>query len=253
MNYCLPRMHLQLLGNRAQSVSIPRWMCVPACHGAMSVSASRYWTNLWPLCTELLEPSKWAGLWALWVWPQQCLHICLQWGMWLWLFWKMYLILISFLIFKPKFVQFTGQCQCRPGFGGKTCTDCQENHWGNPKVLCRGMLMFYSAWYVPPMTFQTTHKIKLIHSVRLWSAWHRDVSVRSRERSLFVPAGRVRGPLRSVRPWLLGHIPGLQALPPVLRGLGPHRSGSGNQNQSSHRQSEGTADHRLDSSLREKI
>lgn len=33
--------------------------------------------------------------------------------------------------------EFTGHCQCRPGFGGQTCTDCQENYWGNPSIHCR--------------------------------------------------------------------------------------------------------------------
>lgn len=33
--------------------------------------------------------------------------------------------------------EFTGQCQCRPGFGGQSCTDCQENYWGDPNVQCR--------------------------------------------------------------------------------------------------------------------
>lgn len=35
-------------------------------------------------------------------------------------------------------VQFTGQCQCRSGFGGKICTDCEENYWGDPRTQCRG-------------------------------------------------------------------------------------------------------------------
>ncbi|EMP26592.1 Laminin subunit beta-2 [Chelonia mydas] len=32
---------------------------------------------------------------------------------------------------------FTGQCPCQPGFGGRTCADCQENHWGEPSLQCR--------------------------------------------------------------------------------------------------------------------
>lgn len=41
-------------------------------------------------------------------------------------------------LFFHSVVQFTGQCQCRDGFGGKTCTDCQENYWGDPRTQCRG-------------------------------------------------------------------------------------------------------------------
>uniref|UniRef100_A0A8C0BC46 Laminin subunit beta-1 n=1 Tax=Buteo japonicus TaxID=224669 RepID=A0A8C0BC46_9AVES len=35
------------------------------------------------------------------------------------------------------FWQFTGQCQCMPGFGGRTCRECQELFWGDPGVECR--------------------------------------------------------------------------------------------------------------------
>ena len=34
-------------------------------------------------------------------------------------------------------LQFTGQCQCRPKFGGRTCCDCEELHYGDPLVECR--------------------------------------------------------------------------------------------------------------------
>ena len=31
---------------------------------------------------------------------------------------------------------FTKQCQCLPGFDGQRCTQCQENHYGDPNVDC---------------------------------------------------------------------------------------------------------------------
>lgn len=31
---------------------------------------------------------------------------------------------------------FDGTCDCRPGFGGRRCNECQANFWGNPNVEC---------------------------------------------------------------------------------------------------------------------
>uniref|UniRef100_A0A8C7UK72 Uncharacterized protein n=1 Tax=Oncorhynchus mykiss TaxID=8022 RepID=A0A8C7UK72_ONCMY len=33
--------------------------------------------------------------------------------------------------------QSTGQCQCRSGFGGRTCTECPDNTYGDPLIGCR--------------------------------------------------------------------------------------------------------------------
>ena len=32
---------------------------------------------------------------------------------------------------------FTGQCDCRPGFGGRQCDQCEANFWGDPRVECK--------------------------------------------------------------------------------------------------------------------
>lgn len=45
-------------------------------------------------------------------------------------------------------LQFTGQCQCMPGFGGRTCSECQELFWGDPNVECRGKAQRSPGWRV---------------------------------------------------------------------------------------------------------
>ena len=32
---------------------------------------------------------------------------------------------------------YTGQCDCRPGFGGRQCDQCEANFWGDPRVECK--------------------------------------------------------------------------------------------------------------------
>ncbi|NXD69062.1 LAMB2 protein, partial [Eolophus roseicapillus] len=37
----------------------------------------------------------------------------------------------------PACNQLTGQCSCRPGFGGQACAPPPEQHWGDPRQQCR--------------------------------------------------------------------------------------------------------------------
>ena len=32
--------------------------------------------------------------------------------------------------------EFDGQCECKDGFGGRKCDQCQENYYGDPQVEC---------------------------------------------------------------------------------------------------------------------
>lgn len=46
-------------------------------------------------------------------------------------------------------VQVTGQCPCRPEFGGRQCDECGENHFGNPDVqcICEWKAFFTYLWH----------------------------------------------------------------------------------------------------------
>ena len=33
--------------------------------------------------------------------------------------------------------QFDGQCDCIPGRGGRTCSECEANYWGDPNQGCQ--------------------------------------------------------------------------------------------------------------------
>ena len=34
------------------------------------------------------------------------------------------------------FFQFDGQCPCVPGRGGRDCSECEANFWGDPDDMC---------------------------------------------------------------------------------------------------------------------
>jgi laminin beta 1 len=31
---------------------------------------------------------------------------------------------------------YDGTCECKQGFGGRRCNECQSNYWGNPNIQC---------------------------------------------------------------------------------------------------------------------
>ena len=31
---------------------------------------------------------------------------------------------------------YDGQCDCKDGFGGRKCDQCEENYWGDPREQC---------------------------------------------------------------------------------------------------------------------
>ena len=72
-------------------------------------------------------------------------------------------------------LQLDGQCRCRTGFGGRACSECEDNFWGNPKSSgCKGMclyalkdvnmLLYHIAHFV---TFLIKHVIKDVRKVQM--------------------------------------------------------------------------------------
>lgn len=37
--------------------------------------------------------------------------------------------------------QYDGQCECRQGFGGRACDQCEANFWGDPNIECKGNIL----------------------------------------------------------------------------------------------------------------
>lgn len=74
------RVHVQLPGDGAQPVHGAGWLCVPARHRTVSVSAQRCGSDVWPLRPQPLEPGQRDGLWAVQLWPQQLCHVLVQRG-----------------------------------------------------------------------------------------------------------------------------------------------------------------------------
>lgn len=40
--------------------------------------------------------------------------------------------MITFLI-----EQYDGQCDCKSGFGGRACNQCERDFWGDPNINCQ--------------------------------------------------------------------------------------------------------------------
>lgn len=46
------------------------------------------------------------------------------------------------------FLQFTGECSCKDGFGGEKCNQCQPKFWGDPNNECFRMYSFSITEYL---------------------------------------------------------------------------------------------------------
>ena len=54
-------------------------------------------------------------------------------------------------------LQFDGQCECKPGRGGRTCSDCEDLFWGDPTDQC------YGEWNKSQVKLSKTFECKIVN------------------------------------------------------------------------------------------